>query len=356
VRQPIDAIADLLEQHDAFFHVDAAQGYGKDIDPLRHPRIDLISVSGHKVHARRASRVIVRRRGRQRPPSRRWYLEAARNWDSGPAPACSPDRGVGQGSRACAGRIGGEAEFLLRISRSAAGGIAALDPVINGDPALSTPHILNFSIRAWTLRPRWKPGGMSRRIQRAACSSQFYTCSHVLSAMGLPESEGRCVAAFLGAISRQSPISRAWSGYSNLCCYHMSREEVIAYKRARFATRLPWRAAIPFALLAARRRAGVWQGRFAKFAARMLGEMVEYEFSVAAGAPVEVGQSIGWVEGFKAVSDLYSVAAGEFLGSNPALGKTSRWSMWILTRGAGCIGSEACPTRLPSMSTATWPL
>ncbi|HYS66438.1 MAG TPA: aminotransferase class V-fold PLP-dependent enzyme, partial [Paraburkholderia sp.] len=36
VRQPIAAIADLLEHHAAFFHVDAAQGYGKDIDTLRH--------------------------------------------------------------------------------------------------------------------------------------------------------------------------------------------------------------------------------------------------------------------------------------------------------------------------------
>ena len=53
----------------------------------------------------------------------------------------------------------------------------------------------------------------------------------------------------------------------------------------------------------------------------MLGELVEFEFSVPVGGKVEVGQSIGWVEGFKAVSDLYSVVTGEFLGTNPALAK-----------------------------------
>ena len=32
-----------------------------------------------------------------------------------------------------------------------------------------------------------------------------------------------------------------------------------------------------------------------------------------------VGQIVGWVEGFKAISDVYCVASGEFLGGNPAL-------------------------------------
>ena len=100
------------------------------------------------------------------------------------------------------------------------------------------------------------------------------------------------------------------------------REEVIAYKRARFATRLPVARRYTLSHFWLREEEpGVWQIGFAKFAARMLGEMVEYEFSVAAGSPVEVGQPIGWVEGFKAVSDLYSVASGEFLGPNPALAR-----------------------------------
>jgi len=51
----------------------------------------------------------------------------------------------------------------------------------------------------------------------------------------------------------------------------------------------------------------------------MLGDMVEFGFGVKPGDHVEVGQGIGWLEGFKAVSDLYSAAVGEFAGSNPAL-------------------------------------
>ena len=97
-------------------------------------------------------------------------------------------------------------------------------------------------------------------------------------------------------------------------------EKIIAYKRSRFSTRLPESrlyAQSHFWLL--QEEPGVWRVGFTKFATRMLGDLVEYEFTVTTGAPVDLGQAIGWVEGFKAVSDLFSVATGEFLGPNPAL-------------------------------------
>ena len=63
----------------------------------------------------------------------------------------------------------------------------------------------------------------------------------------------------------------------------------------------------------------VWRVGFTKFATRMLGDLVEYEVSVPLGLAVQPGQVIGWVEGLKAVSDVYCVMAGEFLGPNPEL-------------------------------------
>jgi glycine cleavage system H protein len=98
------------------------------------------------------------------------------------------------------------------------------------------------------------------------------------------------------------------------------RSGTIYYKRARFLTHLPvdrlytkshyWLSAS---------QPDEWRVGVTKFAGRMLGEMVEFGFSVKPGDRIDVGQTIGWVEGFKAVSDLYSVAEGEFVGSNPAL-------------------------------------
>lgn len=96
---------------------------------------------------------------------------------------------------------------------------------------------------------------------------------------------------------------------------------IIPYKRSRFSTRLPadrrYTAGHYWLLEEAR---GVWRVGFTKFATRMLGDLVEYEFSITAGAPVTVGQEIGSIEGFKAVTSLFSVAEGEFLGAGDSLG------------------------------------
>ena len=51
VIQPVEEVAAVLKDHPAYFHVDAAQGFGKELAALRKSRIDLISVSGHKVFA-----------------------------------------------------------------------------------------------------------------------------------------------------------------------------------------------------------------------------------------------------------------------------------------------------------------
>lgn len=64
---------------------------------------------------------------------------------------------------------------------------------------------------------------------------------------------------------------------------------------------------------------GLWRVGFTKFATRMLGELVEMTLDVAAGDDVQPGQRLGTVEGFKAVSDLYSIAGGMFAGANAAL-------------------------------------
>jgi glycine cleavage system H protein len=58
---------------------------------------------------------------------------------------------------------------------------------------------------------------------------------------------------------------------------------------------------------------------FTTFATRMLGEIVEFEFEVSPGQEIERGQAIGWFEGFKAVTELYSPLAGVFSGQNPDL-------------------------------------
>lgn len=98
------------------------------------------------------------------------------------------------------------------------------------------------------------------------------------------------------------------------------KPETVAYKRSRFSTRLPLRYRYtPSHYWLRESEPGVWQVGFTKFATRMLGDMVEFDFKIQPGILIEPGQVIGWTEGFKAMSDIYSVASGEFLGANPAI-------------------------------------
>ena len=94
----------------------------------------------------------------------------------------------------------------------------------------------------------------------------------------------------------------------------------IHYKRSRFSTRLPWDrlyTASHFWILEA--EPGRWRVGLTKFAARMLGDVVDLEFELADGDAVAVGQVIGSLEGFKARTELYAVLEGAFRGGNPAL-------------------------------------
>lgn len=98
------------------------------------------------------------------------------------------------------------------------------------------------------------------------------------------------------------------------------KPKTIHYKRSHFATQLPVDFLYtPSHAWLARQPEGAWRVGLTRFATRMLGHMVDHGIETAAGTAVQHGQIIGWVEGFKAISDLYCVVAGEFLGSNAEL-------------------------------------
>jgi glycine cleavage system H protein len=94
--------------------------------------------------------------------------------------------------------------------------------------------------------------------------------------------------------------------------------ETIPYRKSRFGTRLPARLRYTRAHYWLDEVApGVWRAGFTKFATRMLGDLVDFSFTVDPGGAVGLGQAVGSMEGFKAVTDVYSVVEGELVRINP---------------------------------------
>ena len=126
----------------------------------------------------------------------------------------------------------------------------------------------------------------------------------------------------------------------------------IYYKRARFATRLPAdRLYTASHCWIAEQAPGRWRVGLTKFAARMLGDVVDLGFDVHEGDRTEIGQVIGWLEGFKARTDLYCVVEGRFEGGNPGLEKeidlvdSDRYRRGWLYQVEGRPDPDACAGR-----------
>ena len=197
IQQPIGAIADRLAGSQSFLHVDAAQGFGKALEALRHPRVDLISVSGHKICGPKGTgALLVRHRDGARPPLTPLLYGGGQ--ELGLRPGTLPVALIAAFGKAAelaveehAARLATATAFQQRLLT----GLAPLAPRLHGDPGRRLPYILNLSIPGWdkeTLIEAW--ADLVAISDGAACTSQSYTCSHVLAAMGLdPEDESGAV-------------------------------------------------------------------------------------------------------------------------------------------------------------------
>ena len=117
--------------------------------------------------------------------------------------------------------------------------------------------------------------------------------------------------------SFSSPI---WCGFVIAQRMETDKPKTLHYKRSRFVTQLPVDYLYsPSHGWIARQEGDLWRVGFTKFAVRMLGDMVDHGFEIEPGAPVQPGQIVGWIEGFKAISDLFCIAEGNFAGANPLL-------------------------------------
>ena len=189
VLQPVAEIGALCRDKGVLFHTDAAQAVGKvpvDVDAMK---IDLLSISGHKIYGPKGiGALYVRRRPRARLAPLFDGGGQERGVRSGtlPTPLCV---GLGAAARIAAAEMAVEAERLLGLRRRFLAGIRARLPEVrlNGDAEQRLPGNLNLSF----------PGVPALALMEAcpglalstgsACTAAEVEPSYVLRALGLPD-------------------------------------------------------------------------------------------------------------------------------------------------------------------------
>jgi cysteine desulfurase len=192
VIQPIGELAETLAHHSAWFHVDAAQTFGKLVPELRHQRIDLISASGHKIYGPKGvGFLVVRHRGKQKVPLA--PLTFGGGQEQGLRPGTLPvPLIVGLGKAAeIAGKDHAAREKKCRSFREKfLQAIGPLQPKLHGEEGKVLPHTVNASfpgVSAEEVMLRLKD--VVAVSNGSACTSASFQPSHVLKAMHLGKEE-----------------------------------------------------------------------------------------------------------------------------------------------------------------------
>jgi cysteine desulfurase len=199
VMQPLAAVCDIMRNHDAYLHTDAAQVFGKELAPLRNGRIDMISVSGHKIYAPKGiGALITRRRGYDRPPLKPLFYGGGQ--ERGLRPGTLPVAliaALGEASHQAIKNCESRAKYCRAIKASALETFACLKPRIHGEITETLDHVLNIAfpgIDSEALIVALKD--LAAFSNGSACTSSSYTPSHVMKAMGYTDDEANEAVRF----------------------------------------------------------------------------------------------------------------------------------------------------------------
>jgi cysteine desulfurase len=195
---PVEAAADIAHEHGVPFHTDAVQAAGKVPIDVQRTNIDLLSLSGHKIHAQKGVGLLYIKRGtRLRPFFVGGHQEHGRRAGTENVPGIV---GLGKACEMARAALGDEltrvktmrdrleTELLKHISYSH----------VNGDMVNRTPNTTNITfefIEGESMLLLLSDEGICAS-SGSACTSGSLEPSHVLIAAGVPPSQAHSAVRF----------------------------------------------------------------------------------------------------------------------------------------------------------------
>ena len=210
--QPLEEIGRIAKEADVYFHTDAVQSAGKIPVDVNQCRLDLLSLSGHKLYAPKGIGALYLRGG-----TRLQQLLYGGHHQRGVRPGTENVAGiVGLGKAAEIARhsLANDAKRLSALRDQLEHGLVnrISHSRINGGRAPRTPNTTNLvfpGVEGEALLIALDLKGLACSTG-AACSSGAVEPSHVLTAIGLPAEQARASLRFsLGRHTTQADIDFA---------------------------------------------------------------------------------------------------------------------------------------------------
>lgn len=188
--QPIDVIGEELSKTDTFFHVDAAQSFGKLVDELRNVKYNFLSASAHKMYGPQGVGVLVLKKKRYKMPPVNSIMFGG-SQERGIRPGTVPTALIAGLGKACEIAAEEHASNYIKYLDNKAIILDALkssgiDYSVNGDLEYAMPNTLNVSFNGVNSEALMLATRQYFAVSNgSACNSSSYKPSYVLSAMGL---------------------------------------------------------------------------------------------------------------------------------------------------------------------------
>ncbi len=209
--QDIAAIGELCREKGIIFHVDAAQSAGKVEIDVETMKVDLISVSAHKIYGPKGiGALYVRRKPRIRLEAQMHGGGHERGMRSGTL-ATHQIAGMGEAFRIAKEEMNKDREHIVALRDRMWEGVKDMEEVyINGDMELGVPGIFNVSynfVEGESLMMSLKDLAIS---SGSACTSASLEPSYVLRALGRNDELAHSSLRFsIGRFTKEEEIDYA---------------------------------------------------------------------------------------------------------------------------------------------------
>jgi cysteine desulfurase len=206
----IAAIGQMVREHGAIFHVDAAQGAGKLAIDLTSLAVDLMSFSAHKTYGPKGiGALYVGERARPLLEAQIHGGGHEQGYRSGTL-ATHQIVGMGAAYALASAEMAEEVQRIGELSAQLRDGLLQLPGVtLNGDPLQRIPHTLNICVDS----PGFNVMSLSSELavsSTSACNSASSAVSHVLLALGLTQAQaGSSLRLSLGRYTQPQDVEKA---------------------------------------------------------------------------------------------------------------------------------------------------